>query len=70
MDFMTQVVATEAFLASMRRHWVMIHGPVECPIKQLGEYPQQQRMALLQSIGHAVQAAQPDNVQRQQAKQG
>lgn len=69
MDFMTQVVSTEAFLASMRRHWVMINGPVECPIKQLGDYPQPQRMALLQSIGHAVAAAHPSNMDKQRAKQ-
>jgi hypothetical protein len=59
MDMDPQILlnATEAFMLSMRRHWVAAGGQGDCPVKPLDGYPQAQRQALMRSIAVAVATA-------------
>lgn len=49
--------ATLAFMAEMRRQWVVENPDTPCPIKPLEEYPEGQRSALMLSIGRAITSA-------------
>ena len=52
-----ELVATQAFLTSMRRSWLALGGQGECPVKAMENYPAPQRMALVKAIGAALESA-------------
>lgn len=56
-DFTTAMMATEAFLASMRREWVKQYPGQECPVKTIQHYNGFHLGALMRSIQSAIVTA-------------
>jgi len=56
-DFQTAMIATEAFLASMRREWVKQYPGIECPVKSINSYSGFPLGALIRSIQTAIVTA-------------
>ena len=56
-DMNTAMVATEAFLAQMRREWLRQNPNTECPVKTLEAYQGFHRGALVRSIQLAIVTA-------------
>jgi hypothetical protein len=52
--------ATTGFLAEMRKAYARLHPDLECPIKNLEDYPPEQRSALMAGVQKAMQLAHPD----------
>lgn len=52
--------AAAGFLAEMRKQWAKLHPEDPCPIKNLADYPEKERSALMAGVQKAVQYAGPD----------
>lgn len=52
--------AALGFLAEMRKAWVKLHPEDPCPIKNLSDYPENERSALMAGVQKAIQFAGPD----------
>lgn len=55
--------AAAGFLAEMRKQWARLHPEDPCPVKNLADYPENERSALMAGIQKAVQYAGPDTDQ-------
>ena len=52
--------AAAGFLAQMRKEWAKLHPEDPCPVKNLADYPEAERSALMNAVQKAVQYAGPD----------
>lgn len=52
--------ATAGFLLEMRKQFAKMHPDRECSIKNLVDYPLEQRSALMAGLGRAIQYAGED----------
>lgn len=52
--------AAAGFLAEMRKQWAKGQPEDPCPVKNLADYPPEQRSALMAAIQKAVQMSGPD----------
>lgn len=62
------VIATKAFLASMRRQFLKKHPGKECPVLLLEEYTVADQLRLATAIKAAIVATQPENIERVRAQ--
>lgn len=60
----TLSIASEAFLASMRREFVRKHPNEECFIRSFAEYSASDQLRLMRAIKAALNAASPENLER------
>ena len=52
--------ATAGFLSEMRRQWAVLNPGTECPVKKsLGDYPSEQRSALMAALEKTITFADP-----------
>lgn len=49
--------AAAGFLAEMRKQWARLHPEDPCPIKNLVDYPEKERSALMAGVEKAIQYA-------------
>ncbi|OWZ90410.1 hypothetical protein B9J07_27885 [Sinorhizobium sp. LM21] len=52
--------ATAGFLAEMRKQWAKLHPEDPCPIKNLADYPENERSALMAGVQKSIQYAGAD----------
>ncbi|QNG62679.1 hypothetical protein B1VFA_029 [Rhizobium phage B1VFA] len=55
--------AALGFLAEMRKQWARLHPADPCPIKNLSDYPENERSALMAGVQKAIQYAGADTDQ-------
>ena len=52
--------AAAGFLAEMRKQWAILHPQDPCPVKNLADYPPNERSALMAAVQKAIQFAGQD----------
>lgn len=52
--------AAAGFLMEMRKQWAQLHPEDPCPIKNLADYPGNERSALMSAVQKAIQYAGSD----------